>query len=180
MMFIFMRCLSTTADEYLSPSLEYMTIRFGISESLAGVTILAFGNGAPDLFTAMSAGSEDAVTTMSPLLGSALFISTVVVGLSTFASKPDLQIKVTSSLFLRDLALFIAMNIYLLVVLLVIKDITYVIAFSFLFIYVVYVILVVIQSKFTNEEDDEETSRVIRNAKEFQEAASDLRKRTKS
>ena len=166
-MFIFMRCLSTTADEYLSPSLEYMTVRFGISESLAGVTILAFGNGAPDLFTAMSAGSEDAVTTMSPLLGSALFISTIVVGLSTFASKPDLSIKVTSSLFLRDLALFISMNIYLLIVLLVIKDITYVIAFSFLFIYVVYVVIVVIQSKFNNEEDDEETSRVIRNAKEF-------------
>ena len=72
------------------------------------------------------------------------------------------------------------MNVYLLIVLLVIKDITYVIAFSFLFIYVVYVILVVIQSKFTNEEDYEETSRVIRNAKEFQEAAHDLKKRTKS
>lgn len=72
------------------------------------------------------------------------------------------------------------MNIYLLIVLLVIKDITYVIAFSFLFIYVVYVIIVVIQSKFTNEEDDEETSRVIRNAKEFQDAAQDLKKRTKS
>ena len=59
------------------------------------------------------------------------------------------------------------MNIYLLIVLLVIKDITYVIAISFLFIYVVYVVIVVIQSKFNNEEDDEETSRVIRNAKEF-------------
>ena len=56
MMFIFMRNLSTTADEYLSPSLEFMTIKFGISESLAGVTILAFGNGAPDLFTSISAG----------------------------------------------------------------------------------------------------------------------------
>jgi sodium/potassium/calcium exchanger 6 len=56
MMFIFMRNLSTTADGYLSPALEYVTIQFGISESLAGATILAFGNGAPDLFTAMSAG----------------------------------------------------------------------------------------------------------------------------
>jgi sodium/potassium/calcium exchanger 6 len=90
MMFIFMRNLSTTADEYLSPSLEYMTIKFGISESLAGVTLLAFGNGAPDLFTAMSAGGENAVSTMSPLLGSALFISSVVVCLSTYASKPNL------------------------------------------------------------------------------------------
>jgi sodium/potassium/calcium exchanger 6 len=90
MMFFFMRNLSTTADEYLSPSLEYMTIKFGISESLAGVTILAFGNGAPDLFTSMSAGGDNAVTTMSPLLGSALFISSVVVCLSTYASKPDL------------------------------------------------------------------------------------------
>ena len=161
MMFVFMRCLSTTADEYLSPSLEYMTVKFGISESLAGVTLLAFGNGAPDLFTAMSAGSEDAVTTMSPLLGSALFISTIVVALSTFASKPDLKIKVTSSLFLRDLALFIFMNLYLLIVLTAIKEITYLIAFSFAFIYIVYVVVVVVMSKYISSEDDDETSRVI-------------------
>jgi Ca2+/Na+ antiporter len=38
-----------------------MTVKFKLSESLAGVTLLAFGNGAPDVFSAVAAalGSED-------------------------------------------------------------------------------------------------------------------------
>jgi sodium/potassium/calcium exchanger 6 len=49
--------LSSTADEYLSPALEYLTLKFGISESLAGVTLLAFGNGAPDVFSSLNASN---------------------------------------------------------------------------------------------------------------------------
>ena len=47
--------LASTADLYLSPSLERMTIKFGLSESIAGVTLLAFGNGAADVLVAFSA-----------------------------------------------------------------------------------------------------------------------------
>lgn len=53
--FVLFYCLATTADEYLSPTLEYMTIKFGLSESLAGVTFLALGNGSPDVFTSIAA-----------------------------------------------------------------------------------------------------------------------------
>lgn len=53
--FVLLYCLATTADEYLSPSLEFMTNKFGFSESLAGVTFLALGNGAPDVFTSIAA-----------------------------------------------------------------------------------------------------------------------------
>ena len=63
--------------------------------------------------------------------------------------------------------MFILMNVYLLTVLLAIKDITYLIAFSFAFIYIGYVVVVVIMSKYISEEDDDETSRVIKNAQEF-------------
>ena len=52
-----MYTLASTADFYLSPSLEHMTVTFKLSESLAGVTLLAFGNGAPDIFAAISAAS---------------------------------------------------------------------------------------------------------------------------
>jgi sodium/potassium/calcium exchanger 6 len=47
--------LSTTADQYTSSSLELITLKFGLSESLAGVTLLAFGNGAPDVFSSIAA-----------------------------------------------------------------------------------------------------------------------------
>ena len=47
--------LASTADLYLSPSLERMTVKLGLSESIAGVTLLAFGNGAADVLVAFSA-----------------------------------------------------------------------------------------------------------------------------
>mmetsp|Transcript_4570 Transcript_4570/g.6929 ORF Transcript_4570/g.6929 Transcript_4570/m.6929 type:complete len:83 (+) Transcript_4570:321-569(+) len=79
--------LASTADVYLSPSLEFMTVRFSLSESLAGVTLLAFGNGAPDVFSAIAASlsgssddigsqesSEAEILSISSLVGSAIFI----------------------------------------------------------------------------------------------------------
>ena len=58
LMLIFMYNLSSTADEYLSPALEFLTLKLGISESLAGVTFLALGNGANDVFAAISANGS--------------------------------------------------------------------------------------------------------------------------
>ena len=57
-MFILMYNLASTADEYLSPALEKITLYFKMNESLAGVTLLAFGNGAPDVFSALAASES--------------------------------------------------------------------------------------------------------------------------
>ncbi len=53
--FISMYTLAHSADVYLSPSLETIVTALGCSDSLAGVTLLAFGNGAPDVFSAIAA-----------------------------------------------------------------------------------------------------------------------------
>ena len=58
----------------------------GISESLSGVTFLAFGNGAPDVFSAISANAgdpaktdpDDTLLSLCGLLGATVFISSVV------------------------------------------------------------------------------------------------------
>lgn len=155
MLFIFMYNMSSTADEYLSPALEYMTVKFSIPESLAGVTLLAFGNGAPDCFSAMSAGDDNAINSMSPLLGSSLFISTVVIALSAKAAKEG-KIKVTKRFFIRDLIVFILMEIYLLVILFFVKKINYYTASSFVVIYFIYVAIVVYQAG-TSDGDIEES-----------------------
>ena len=95
-----MYLLLSTADNYLSSSLEFLTVKFKISQSLAGVTLLAFGNGAPDIFssissTASSASNDstpddpragDNIITASTLIGSSTFLSTIVLSLITFAS----------------------------------------------------------------------------------------------
>ena len=51
--------LGSTADMYLSPALEVISDKLSCSESLAGVTLLALGNGAPDVFASLSAGGVD-------------------------------------------------------------------------------------------------------------------------
>lgn len=56
-----------------------------LSQNIAGVTFLAFGNGAPDVFSAIAAignsKNGDAGLAFGALLGAGVFISTVVVGL---------------------------------------------------------------------------------------------------
>lgn len=92
-MAIGMYTLASVADDYLSPSLETMTLKFGLSDSLAGVTLLAFGNGAPDVFSSISATKTndpneklDATKSISIVLGGTFFITCVVFALSTNAS----------------------------------------------------------------------------------------------
>ena len=48
--------LGSTAEDYLTPSLTKIKNKFNMSETLAGVTILAFANGAPDVISSFSAG----------------------------------------------------------------------------------------------------------------------------
>ncbi|XP_053687171.1 putative sodium/calcium exchanger 7 [Sabethes cyaneus] len=70
--------LGTTADEYFCPVLAAISKKLKISETVAGVTILAFGNGSPDLFTAASNPSSDTELMFGELLGAAMFVIGVV------------------------------------------------------------------------------------------------------
>jgi len=144
-----MYLLSTTADEHLSPALEFLTVRWGIPESLAGVTLLAFGNGAPDVFTAFGAaetssqiGSVDLVAPLCTLMGAALFLSTAVIGLSLNAAK-DKTIKVTKAFFIRDLIFVMIVDLYILTMMLSVGKITIWGSLGFFVIYGCYVTIVV-------------------------------------
>lgn len=50
--------LASTAEKYISPALENITNYLKISETLAGVTLVALGNGCPDVITAIVASSQ--------------------------------------------------------------------------------------------------------------------------
>ena len=171
-----MYTLASTADFYLSPSLEHMTVTFKLSESLAGVTLLAFGNGAPDIFAAISAASagsdndnasqqtENALQAISQLVGGAIFISSIVMLLTTFASKPSKTIQMTPLYFSRDLFFYAFSNLYILGIMLVVgpyimvKEINIYISLGFFLIYFIYVVLVVVQSKRPEDEKDKKTN----------------------
>eukprot|EP00276_Gloeochaete_wittrockiana_P003011 CAMPEP_0184659012 /NCGR_PEP_ID=MMETSP0308-20130426/27754_1 /TAXON_ID=38269 /ORGANISM="Gloeochaete witrockiana, Strain SAG 46.84" /LENGTH=492 /DNA_ID=CAMNT_0027098451 /DNA_START=92 /DNA_END=1567 /DNA_ORIENTATION=+ len=83
----YFRMMGTTADRFLRPSLEELALRLHVGPSIAGLTFLAFGNGAPDTFSGIAAirtGSFDLA--MGALTGAGTFVGMVVMGSCIFAA----------------------------------------------------------------------------------------------
>lgn len=91
------------------PALGAIAQRLGLSENLAGVTLLAFGNGAPDLFTAFAHHDGDTELMYAELLGAAAFIigcvSAVIVMLRPF--------DVCAANLVRDTVFFMAACVWI-------------------------------------------------------------------
>jgi len=70
------------------PSLRTIADSMKLSQNIAGVTFLAFGNGAPDVFSAIAAVGNskggDAGLAFGALFGAGVFVSTVIVGVICF------------------------------------------------------------------------------------------------
>uniref|UniRef100_A0A182LX58 Sodium/calcium exchanger membrane region domain-containing protein n=1 Tax=Anopheles culicifacies TaxID=139723 RepID=A0A182LX58_9DIPT len=101
--------LGTTADKFFCPTLAAIAKALNISEALAGVTILAFGNGSPDLFTAVANPDADTELMFSELLGSAAFVIGVIGGTVLLIQPFDFPPWGIS----RDLAFFIAAIVWI-------------------------------------------------------------------
>lgn len=75
-----------------------------MSESMAGVTFLAFGNGSPDVFSTFAAmGSHSGSLAVGELIGAAGFITAVVAGSMALVR----EFKVGKKTFVRDIGFFI-------------------------------------------------------------------------
>ena len=76
--------LTLVADAFFCPALETVATILKISPEVAGATLLALGNGAPDVFAQVAAVTSgtmpDVDMAVSTVLGSGLFITTVVLG----------------------------------------------------------------------------------------------------
>jgi sodium/potassium/calcium exchanger 6 len=117
-----------------------------LSESLAGVTLLAFGAGAPDVFASLSA-SEDADVQgiqlgLSVLLGSSLFILAVVTSQVIFGSQEE--IKINKWFFMRDCSFLMSALLVLLYSILIRGRIDMPMSISFICLYVIYVVFVLL------------------------------------
>ncbi|KAI8600231.1 Sodium/calcium exchanger protein-domain-containing protein [Dissophora ornata] len=95
--------VGVAASDFFCPNLSTIAKQLHLSESMTGVTFLAFGNGSPDVFStfsAISAGSGSLA--IGELVGAASFITSVVIG-SMAIIKP---FKVSRAPFLRDVSFF--------------------------------------------------------------------------
>lgn len=76
------------ADRHFTWSLRQLSKLLGLSPDLAGMTLLAFGNGAPDFFTAVFGAEESPEMILGSSLGSGLIILTVVFGMVLLMARP--------------------------------------------------------------------------------------------
>nr|CAH8856675.1 unnamed protein product [Trichobilharzia regenti] len=131
---------ATISDSFFSTSLIALARTLRMSQNLAGVTLLAFGNGAPDVFSAVTAittGDPDAPDEglgLGFLLGSGLLVNTVTAGLVIFL-KP---FKMSRRPFLKD-TLFYMVAVSWAASILIRRQIYITDAIGFLILYLCYV-----------------------------------------
>ncbi|GMI85462.1 CATION/Ca2+EXCHANGER2 [Hibiscus trionum] len=134
--------LGNTASQYFCYSLESLSSLFKLSPTLAGVTLLSLGNGAPDVFSSivsfMDTGTQD--IGLNTVLGGVFFVTCVVVGtIGTFVHRK--QVPVNKPAFVRDVC-YLLLVLASLILILCIGEIGLWGAMAFSSMYVVYVILV--------------------------------------
>ncbi|KAK4238660.1 Sodium/calcium exchanger protein-domain-containing protein [Achaetomium macrosporum] len=96
--------IGIAASDFFSVNLSTIASVLGLSESLAGVTFLAFGNGSPDVFSTFAAmGSNSGSMAVGELIGAAGFITAVVAGSMALVR----EFKVSKRTFVRDILFFI-------------------------------------------------------------------------
>ncbi|EPB91362.1 hypothetical protein HMPREF1544_01880 [Mucor circinelloides 1006PhL] len=78
---LLLHILETNSHRYACPNLQTISTKLQLSESMAGVTVLALGNGSPDLFSTFSALDSGAGSmAIGELIGAAFFIVAIVSG----------------------------------------------------------------------------------------------------
>ncbi|XP_023674017.1 mitochondrial sodium/calcium exchanger protein isoform X1 [Paramormyrops kingsleyae] len=105
LLFLFI-VLGLTASKFFCPNLSAISATLKLTHNVAGVTFLALGNGAPDVFSAMAAFSrpQTAGLAIGALFGAGIFVTTIVAG-SVSLVKP---FTVASRPFLRDIIFYMA------------------------------------------------------------------------
>jgi solute carrier family 24 (sodium/potassium/calcium exchanger), member 6 len=95
--------IGIAASDFLCINLSTIANILGMSESLTGVTFLAFGNGSPDVFSTFAAmRSNSGSLAVGELVGAASFISAVVAGSMALVA----PFQVAKRSFIRDVGFF--------------------------------------------------------------------------
>ncbi|XP_057437769.1 cation/calcium exchanger 1-like [Lotus japonicus] len=110
--------LGDTASNYFCNSLEGLSNILRLSPTIAGVTLLSLGNGAPDFFASMvsfTGSNSNGEVGLNSILGGAFFVSCPVLGIiSILISTKDVAVDKAS--FIRDVLFFLFSLLTLLII----------------------------------------------------------------
>ncbi|MCI5226314.1 MAG: hypothetical protein D3918_06545 [Candidatus Electrothrix sp. AX2] len=139
-MLIAIYILAIMTDEYFVPSLDYISHLLNLPHNVAGASLMAVGSSAPELAIALTAlfqgNGEHSDVGIGTIVGSAVFNILVITGASALV-RPA---KITLSVVIRD-CLFYVLSIGLLLITFFDGKIYPLEAFSFLLVYVGYLII---------------------------------------
>ena len=109
--------LSMAADLFLCPCLTVMSKMCKMSENVAGLTFLALGNGAPDIFSQIAASiasPRGAEMALGEMLGSSLIIAGLVFAIVAIL----VPFRVNANEFVRDVVFLLISLVFLFLILL--------------------------------------------------------------
>jgi K+-dependent Na+/Ca+ exchanger-like protein len=92
--------IALVCDDFFTASLEKLSIRFELSEDVAGATFMAAGSSAPELFTSLSASmfsegvscDNAAAVGVGTIVGSAIFNILIIIGATAMLAGSVLQL----------------------------------------------------------------------------------------
>ncbi|XP_050971763.1 mitochondrial sodium/calcium exchanger protein [Labeo rohita] len=148
-LFVLFYVLGLIASDFFCPNLSAISSTLRLTHNVAGVTFLALGNGAPDVFSAMAAFSrpQTAGLAIGALFGAGIFVTTVVAG-SIALVKP---FTVASRPFLRDVIFYIAAVFWTFSILYK-GHITIGESIGYLVLYIAYVVTVIVSAYIYNRQ----------------------------
>lgn len=152
--------LSTTSGDYFAEVLGIVSEKIGLSQNLAGLTLLALGNAAPDVIVAVitgEGGDEGVTNSLSSLLGGGIFVFGFVSSFVIFYGK---QIKVLWINFVRDVGVYFVTMMFIFIIGVSYKKYNIVCSIIPFIIYVLYVsscvIMERIEKKKLGKKEDED------------------------